>query len=525
MKKSLFAAGAFLLLLSMNTLAQNQDDKTWASFHIGAHEYRGDFENEFYSFKFVKDFTFGFGIHHYLNESFDLDYTFNFATLDDDDPTHFWTTTLNNNLQAKFKFANGSILETDSKIQPFLTAGLGLNAFIDGSVSIQPDQMENNVTVQIPLGFGFEIPINDDISFKYQSTYNRTFNDYVDGRKIDGNSGAFTDDREHDDLFFHTLGLKVNLFKTKDADGDGVRDSRDECPTEMGTAETNGCADSDGDMVADINDMCPDTFGLAEFSGCADTDADGISDIEDACPEIAGDSMFNGCADSDADGIADPEDACPQVAGDAQFAGCADSDGDMVADPEDNCPQVAGVPALGGCPDVDADGIIDSEDRCPAAEGSTENGGCPDTDGDGVVDLDDECPNEMGAAGNNGCPGISAEVQEELMRVFENLQFGNNSSDIATESLDDLEVLYQIMARDENLMLSIEGHTDSRGAAEYNLQLSQSRADAVKTYLVEKGIDASRITATGYGETQPVDTNETAEGRNNNRRVELNLDY
>ncbi|MBO6795262.1 MAG: OmpA family protein [Balneolaceae bacterium] len=483
--KSLTLLLAGLFIINTNVFAQTEQDKTWLSFNIGTQEYKGDFENEFFSFKFAKDFTFGLGVHHYLSESFDLSYNINLATLDNDDPTIFWATALNNNLTAKYKLANGTILAEDSKIRPFVAAGLGFSAFIDSSPNV-----DNNASFHIPLGLGFEVPITDDINFIYQSSFNRTFDD-----EIDGLTGG---DKDHDDMFFHTIGLKMNLFKKKDMDGDGVTDNRDNCPTEMGPAETMGCPDADMDLIADNVDMCPNTAGLAEFNGCADSDSDGISDIEDECPNTAGLSQFDGCADSDADGIADPADDCPNTAGLARFNGCPDSDGDQIIDSMDDCPTVTGLEAFKGC---------------------------PDTDGDGIEDKEDACPTEIGEAGNKGCPGVSEAVKEELAEIFENLQFGNNSAVIAESSMDDLETLYNIMMRDENLMLSIEGHTDSRGAADYNLALSQNRADAVKAFLVDKGINTDRITATGFGETQPIDTNETAEGRNNNRRVELNLDY
>lgn len=473
------------LCITTSVNAQTEQDKTWLSFNVGTQEYNGDFENEFFSYKFAKDFTFGLGIHHYLSKSFDLSYNLNFATIDTDDPSFFWTTGLNNNLTAKYKLANGSVLSEDSKFMPFVSLGLGVTAFIDGSTFL-----DNKASFQIPFGLGFEVPVTDDINFIYQSTFNRTFDDEIDGR----NGG----DNNHDDMLFHTVGLKVNLFKKRDMDSDGVKDSRDECPTEPGSMETMGCPDTDMDLVADKIDMCPNTAGLAEFNGCADTDSDGISDVEDECPNTTGLAQFDGCADTDSDGIADPVDECPSIAGLSDFDGCADTDGDRFADPVDECPTIAGVASFNGC---------------------------ADTDGDGVEDRKDNCPNEIGEAGNMGCPGVSEEVKEELAQIFENLQFGNNSDQIAESSLDDLEVLANIMLQDSNLKLSIEGHTDSRGSADYNLALSQNRANSVKAFLVEKGIAADRITAIGYGETKPIDTNETADGRNNNRRVELNLDY
>lgn len=492
-KNTLLSVFIAVLCISTTVNAQTKDDPTWVSAYLGHHEYDGDFTNEMLHFDIPNDMALGIGIQRYINESFDFNYNLTLGSLDSDYGARrfrkfFW----NNNFQLKFKLANGTILKEESAVKPFFTLGAGFTPFVGKSESI-----DNNVSIQVPFGFGFDIPINEDLSFVYQTTYNLTFNDYIDGRTEDyGTSNV--DSKGHDDFMIHTVGLKFNLFKKKDIDGDGVRNNKDLCVNEAGPEATMGCPDSDMDFIADKDDACPDIAGLTAFNGCADTDSDGIADYDDACPEISGEAAYNGCKDTDADGIADPK---------------------------DDCPNIAGLESFMGCPDTDMDGIIDSKDICPKLAGTSENGGCPDTDMDGVLDKDDDCPNEVGAPGNSGCPGISEEVKEQLDVIFQNLLFESNSSVIVESSLDDLENLASIMMNDESLKLGIEGHTDSRGRAEYNLSLSQLRADAVKSFLVEKGIDESRVTATGYGETQPIETNETADGRNKNRRVVLDLTY
>lgn len=492
-KNTLLSVIIAVLCISTTLNAQTKEDPTWVSAYIGHHEYNGDYTNEMFRFDIPKDMAFGVGLQRYINKSFDFNYNLTIGSLDRDYGSRrfrkfFW----NNNLQMKFKLANGSILKEESSVKPFVTLGAGFTPFTGGS-----DNISNNVTIQIPLGFGFDVPINEDLSFVFQTTFNRSFNDYIDGRTSD-NGTTLVDDKNHDDFMIHTIGLKYNLFKTKDMDGDGVRDSKDLCIDAIGPEATMGCPDSDMDLIADKDDQCPNTAGLEAFSGCADTDSDGIADYDDECPGIAGEAAYNGCKDTDADGVADPKDVCPSI---------------------------AGLSSMMGCPDSDMDGIVDSKDVCPKMAGSEENGGCPDSDNDGVLDKDDDCPNEVGAPGNKGCPGISEEVQEQLDVIFTNLLFGSNSSVIDASSLDDLDNLVSIMLNDESLKLSIEGHTDSRGRDEYNLSLSQLRADAVKTYLVEKEVAADRITSVGYGETKPIDTNETPEGRNKNRRVVLDLSY
>ncbi|MGA9324808.1 MAG: OmpA family protein [Salegentibacter sp.] len=266
--------------------------------------------------------------------------------------------------------------------------------------------------------------------------------------------------------------------------------------------------------------------GIKIMFGGTDTDGDGIYDKNDECPETAGLPEFNGCPDSDGDGIEDRQDKCPNEAGLAEFNGCPDSDGDGVADPDDECPQVAGLAEMNGCPDADGDGVKDSEDNCPDEAGPAENDGCPweDSDNDGVLDKDDDCPDVAGTAANNGCPEPTAEVVSELNEYSNTILFDLNKATIRSESEEALDNIADIMKEYPNTVFHIGGHTDSTGSAQYNLKLSKERAASVKDYLTNHGIPANRLTSEGYGEEQPIATNSTAAGRQENRRVEISLD-
>ena len=169
--------------------------------------------------------------------------------------------------------------------------------------------------------------------------------------------------------------------------------------------------------------------------------------------------------------------------------------------------------------DRDGDGVLDRDDRCPDAAGPASNRGCPlDSDGDGILDTDDRCPDAAGPASNNGCPEapIDAEVPPHTV-----VRFGVNRDEVSSKR--DLEAMLGYLRRHPGARLSIEGHTDSQGDAEYNQGLSVRRANSVKQAFVDAGIDASRITARGYGQTRPVAGNDTEEGRALNRRVEVSL--
>lgn len=265
--------------------------------------------------------------------------------------------------------------------------------------------------------------------------------------------------------------------------------------------------------------------GLNIRLGGTDTDGDGIYDKDDACPEVAGLEAFNGCPDSDGDGIEDGKDSCPNEAGPKEMNGCPDSDGDGIIDKDDACPNEAGIAALQGCPDTDGDGIADKDDECPNEAGLAENKGCPwlDTDGDTVLDKDDECPQVAGTVANNGCPEVTEEVQKQLNEYARTILFDTGKSSIKAESTSVLADIIKILNEYPKAKFIVEGHTDSVGSANLNQKLSESRANAVRDFLIEKGIAIDRLKAIGYGEDKPIATNRTRSGRKQNRRVEINL--
>lgn len=267
------------------------------------------------------------------------------------------------------------------------------------------------------------------------------------------------------------------------------------------------------------------TVGVNFSFGGKDTDGDGVYDKDDACVDVAGLAEFKGCPDTDGDGIQDSEDACVDTPGVAEFNGCADTDGDGVADPNDECVDVVGLKELNGCPDADGDGIADTKDGCPQEAGPAANNGCPwpDKDGDSVLDKDDQCPDVVGTVANNGCPEVSEAVQKALNDYAKTILFDTGKSSIKEQSAGVLNDIVGILKEYTNAKFTIDGHTDSVGSSKLNQKLSETRAAAVKDYLITNGIDASRLSSKGYGESKPIDSNKTRAGRRNNRRVEINL--
>lgn len=214
-----------------------------------------------------------------------------------------------------------------------------------------------------------------------------------------------------------------------------------------------------------------------------------------------------------------------------------DSDRDGVEDHVDRCPDVAGLAEFNGCPDSDNDKIIDSLDACPTDSGLAMFNGCPDTDGDSIPDSEDDCPLVAGPVSNKGCPVVekapepevpvvvplTEEEKEIVNKVFTNLEFEIGKAIISASSYSSLDELANLLTRKSTYKLNVDGHTDNIGEATYNQKLSESRANAVKKYLADKGIDPARVTAKGYGSTRPVASNNTREGRQRNRRVEFTI--
>mgnify|MGYP000306625859 CR=1 FL=1 len=269
------------------------------------------------------------------------------------------------------------------------------------------------------------------------------------------------------------------------------------------------------------------SLGLVFKFGGKDTDGDGVYDKEDACPEVAGLKEFNGCPDADGDGIKDSEDACPNVAGLAALNGCPDADGDGVADKDDMCPSSKGTKANKGCPDTDGDGVVDKDDNCATVAGPAANKGCPwpDTDGDGVLDKDDKCPNVAGVPSEMGCPEkvIKDEAVKAINMAAQTINFRSGSTKFKPGITSELDKIVSLMKTHSKATFAISGYTDSSGRASSNLRLSERRANAVMAYFVRKGVDASRLTAKGYGVNNPIASNKTREGRAKNRRVEIKV--
>jgi len=299
----------------------------------------------------------------------------------------------------------------------------------------------------------------------------------------------------------------------------------------LGLTYTHEVGDKDGDGIPDDIDKCPtipeDFDGFEDHDGCPDPDNDGdrIPDALDKCPNEP--ETLNGFQDAD---------GCPDET--------PDQDHDGIPDALDKCPDAGGPDIIRnpksqyyGCPDRDHDGVPDYLDKCPDVPEPTDDmfdgSGCPhvrDTDGDGIPDDRDKCPTEPetynGFEDADGCPDkgpTAVEVSETRINIKDRVEFASGKDKIeGAKSFQVLDAVAGVMSGHKDiLVVEIQGHTDGAGIADQNRKLSQKRAEAVVKYLITRGVEASRLTAKGYGPDVPVADNKTAKGRQLNRRVEF----
>ncbi len=362
--------------------------------------------------------------------------------------------------------------------------------WINGGLNFEYSEVQD-LRVSVPGGIGLDLKVAKNVYLTGGASYRLGFNTENERLTLKGGLKVLLGEK----------GEKEEEMPKEptDTDNDGISDDMDECPNEIGTADLNGCPDSDNDGVKDTEDKCPNIAGLANMNGCPDNDGDGIVDADDKCPNEPGVPENNGC---------------PVV---------VDSDGDGIADADDKCPNAKGTAQTNGCPDADGDGVADASDKCPNDKGSAKTGGCPDSDNDGVANIDDKCPELAGDAANKGCPTIKKEEKEVLTFAMRAVEFETGSARLKSSSFEVLDQISGIMAKYPNYRLFISGYTDSTGSSATNQRLSENRARSCYSYLTKKGVSSQRITYVGYGEESPIADNNTAAGRQKNRRVEFDL--
>ncbi|MGF7139217.1 OmpA family protein [Roseimarinus sediminis] len=466
MIKKIFKIVLLLLLVGGPVLfgkAQEKDIKWAIKPSYSLLQYHGELGNQFFSIENRSDGA-SLAFSRYLDASFDVQlgidyYHLNLKGLIDgvnyDASGHLFSP----GFLFTYKFYNGKLLSENSRFKPYAGAGfsfmLGESSGTSHQLGGAPfshfiDEISLNVVAGIKSDLSRRIAVFAEIDGVFATT-----------EEIDGAVW----DRKNDRFGGARIGFYIKLGGEEDDDNDGVPNSEDECPdTPPGVkVDEKGCPlDTDNDGIPDFQDDCPDEPGLPEYNGCPDTDGDGIIDKEDDCPELPGIPEYNGCPDSDGDGVIDPDDLCP------------DTQPGVVVDEY-------------GCPiDSDGDGLTDDVDQCPDEYGPMEYMGCPE-------------PPDV------GWPPMEKETTPEIY-------FETDEYELGPEAEEEMNVLVKYLFENPMMNIRLYGFADPRGTKEYNAVLSARRVEAVKKYLMRKGVPENRIMVKALGEIQEV---KTAEGEEN----------
>jgi outer membrane protein OmpA-like peptidoglycan-associated protein len=377
-----------------------------------------------------------------------------------------------------------------------------------------------------PLGgAGVRVPIAQTLMFRGEALVNRNRSDPPVGDPVNlTNVGV-------------SLGLSLMLGSKPipDSDGDGILDNRDRCPDTPAGARVDGrgcSSDGDGDGVPDGVDRCANTIrgATVDATGCPkDSDSDNIPDGLDRCP------------DTPAGVLVDPR-GCPR-----------DSDQDKIPDGLDRCsetPRGATVDAL-GCPgDEDGDGVLDGLDRCPrTAAGATVTAtGCvsgqepgraaptapvkpaPGRPGvpspkaarpDSARQLPRITPDTLGRPLRRAPVRVPQAVAGFQAGVIPGVAFVARTARLQTSSYVALDSVARLLRAAPDARVEIGAHTDKSAVAAEDLRITTLQAEAVRDYLVVRGVPYQQLVARGYGSTIPLTPDTTPRGRATNRRVEI----
>lgn len=392
-------------------------------------------------------------------------------------------------------------------VNPYLYGGFGYMRYDLETYPVNrtPDAKLNGWMGFIPAGLGFQFSLVDNVALELTAGYNLTLEDNLD---------AMVSGSDKDGFFTATFGVcVVGEDLNADPDGDGLTNREEK---QLGTNPK--VADTDGDGLNDdqevniykTNPLNADTDGDGLKDGeevntyktdpnKADTDGDGLSDYAEIM-QYKTDPLK---ADTDGDGLKDGDEVLKYKTDPLK----ADTDGDGLKD-GDEVLKYKTDPLKA---DTDGDGLKDGEEVLKYKT----NPLAKDTDGGSVDDFTEV---------NRGTDPLNPDddvVKMGVPIVLEGITFATGKADITPESEATLQKALKTLTTYPDISVEISGYTDNVGNNKSNQVLSEKRANAVRDWLISKGISGDRITAIGYGEEKPIAPNDTPENRQKNRRIEF----
>ncbi|HUL44964.1 MAG TPA: OmpA family protein [Bacteroidota bacterium] len=374
---------------------------------------------------------------------------------------------------------------------PFAYGGIGaLNYSVRyPSPVISGNSNTEGWTGYVPVGVGIQVRLNDGNALEVSGGFNQSFTDNLKGYVSDSK----------DAFWGFLIGLTVHVGENEngDADHDGLTNKQE---AELGTDPHN--PDTDGDGLSDGDEVLKyHTDPLKK-----DSDGDGLSDYDEVMTYHTDPNKM----DTDGDGLSDGDEVLKYHTDPLKV----DTDGDGLSDGDEVLKYHTDPLKV----DTDGDGLSDGDEvlkyHTDPLKKDTDGGGIDDgaevARGTNPLDPSDDMPKKE---------ELKAEVGKAI--VLEGIVFKTGSAEVSSESAAILEKAYNTMNQNPDMMVEIQGHTDNVGKHAANVKLSQKRADAVKAYLVDKGIAATRITTKGFGPDKPIAPNTTKDGRQKNRRIEF----
>ena len=498
MKRSFVLFTALMWLSGTMALAQDLNNRVGLGVRGGATFYRSD------DFNMETDLPYAnaFLVHH-LNKHFAYEFNANFGRISGKLPKkdNFWT-----------DFGGVGVL---GQIAPL--GGRTIRPYVAGGVeyfSTNPLQEKRKKSFEknnfsTPLGGGFGFVLSEHLAFDLRGLYHFVSNDRLDGKQKGANDGFVSatggltwmfsgnPDPDADGLMTRDEKIRGTNPKLADTDGDGVKDG-----AEVVTFRTNPlAADSDNDGLSDFDEIKKYKSDPAQ----ADTDQDGLTDGDEVLTHET--NLLKG--DTDDDDLSDAEELQVHKTNAKQ----ADSDADGLKDGE----EIGRYQTQPLEIDSDGDGLLDGDEvkkyQTDPLKRDTDGGSIADATevnrGTNPLVADDDMPREILKIENNAPIVLDGVVFETGRAVL-----SPESEAILTKALNTLQFYPE-------MKVAIHGHTDNTGGAKTNMRLSQARAEAVKVYLMSRGIPGERIETKGFGPYQPIAPNDTPEGRRQNRRIEF----